>query len=142
MRRRCLSILFPLLLAVGVSAADKPRVLKPGFNLFSKNQDVQLGKEAAAQVEQQMEIVKDDKIQAYVRTVAEKLWSQQEADKYPYTMKVVNEPSINAFALPGGPVFVHTGILAAAENEAQFAGVVAQFDRRAFAVCLNGNLRH
>jgi Zn-dependent protease with chaperone function len=99
--------------------------LKPGWNLFSKEQDVQLGREAAAQVEQQMPLVRDREIQAYVEQIGRRLASAPEADKYPYTFKVVNEKSINAFALPGGPTFVHTGLIAAVENEAQLAGVMA-----------------
>ena len=47
------------------------------------------------------------------------------ADEYPYSFKVVNDQSINAFALPGGPTFVNTGLIAAADNEAQLAGVMA-----------------
>jgi len=125
MPKRSLRFFFVLIFALACLAADKPRVLKPGFNLFSKEQDVALGKEAAAQIEQQMQVVKDEQIQVYVRRVASKLWSQPEADGYPYTMKVVNEPSINAFALPGGPMFVHTGLILAAENEGQLAGVLA-----------------
>ncbi|MFH1604934.1 MAG: M48 family metallopeptidase [Pseudomonadota bacterium] len=125
MRKQSLRFFLVFIFAIACSAADKPRVLKPGFNLFSKKQDVALGKEAAAQIEQQTHLVKDEQIQAYVRKVASKLWSQSEADNYPYTMKVVSEPSINAFALPGGPMFVHTGLILAAENEGQLAGVLA-----------------
>ncbi len=125
MHKQSVRIFFVFIFAVACLAADKPRVLKPGFNLFSKEQDVALGKEAAAQIEQQVHVVKDEQIQAYVRKVASKLWSQPEADSYPYSMKVVNEPSINAFALPGGPMFVHTGLILAAENEGQLAGVLA-----------------
>ncbi|MEJ7607307.1 MAG: M48 family metalloprotease [Bryobacteraceae bacterium] len=48
-----------------------------------------------------------------------------EAGQFPYSFKVINDKSINAFALPGGPTFVHTGLIAAADNEAQLAGVMA-----------------
>jgi hypothetical protein len=51
--------------------------------------------------------------------------SQPAADKYPYFFKVVHDTSINAFALPGGPMYIHTGLIAAADNEAQLAGVMA-----------------
>jgi hypothetical protein len=98
---------------------------KPGFNLFSQEQDVQLGKEAAGEVEKQVEIVNNRELESYIGSIGAKLVAQPQADKYPYTFKVVNDPSINAFALPGGPVFVHTGLIAAADNESQIAGVLA-----------------
>jgi hypothetical protein len=98
---------------------------KPGFNLFTKDQDVQLGKEAAGEIEKQVELVDNRELNAYISSIGSKLAAQPQADKYPYTFKVVNDKSINAFALPGGPAFVHTGLIAAVDNEAQLAGVLA-----------------
>jgi Zn-dependent protease with chaperone function len=111
-------------LAVLPSLAQLPK-FKPGFNLFSKDQDVQLGKEAAAEIEKQVEVVDNKELNAYVNLIGSKLAAQPQADKYPYTFKVVNDNSINAFALPGGPTFVYTGLIAAVDNEAQLAGVLA-----------------
>jgi beta-barrel assembly-enhancing protease len=117
---------FGLILVLSVSAfAAGPREVKPGWNLFSKQQDVQLGREAAAQVERQMPVVHDGQLQDQIERIGRRLVSTGMADQYPYTFKVVNEPSINAFALPGGPTYVHTGLIRAAENEAQLAGVMA-----------------
>ncbi len=101
------------------------RQLRPGFNLFTKEQDIQLGKEAAAEIEKQVEIIEDRELNAYISAIGARLAAQPQADKYPYSFKVVNDPSINAFALPGGPTYVHTGLIAAVENEAQLAGVLA-----------------
>jgi len=101
------------------------RKLKPGFNLFSKEQDVQLGKEAAGQIEKEKAIVSEPQLNEYVRRIGDKLAATPEAGGYPYSFKIVSDKSINAFALPGGPTFLHTGLLAAAENEAQLAGVLA-----------------
>jgi Zn-dependent protease with chaperone function len=122
-RRKFAVVLSALIMSVPALATHKD--LKPGWNLFSKDQDVQLGREAAAQVEQQMPVVRDNELNAYVQRIGQKLASQPQADKFPYTFKVVADKSINAFALPGGPTFVHTGLIAAAENEAQLAGVMA-----------------
>jgi Zn-dependent protease with chaperone function len=125
-RKLSVALVLTLVLSVGGAAAEKKlKQLKPGFNFFSKDQDVQLGKESAAQVEQQMTVVKNPQLDAYVQKIATKLWSQPEAGDFPYTIKVVYEPSINAFALPGGPMFIHTGLIASAENDAQIAGVLA-----------------
>ncbi len=123
MKHRVVAVWLALLAAT--AAAQGPRQLKPGWNLFSKEQDIQLGKEAAAQIEQQYTIVRDASLVNYVRRIGTKLASAPEAGGYPYTFQVVADNSINAFALPGGPAFVHTGLLAAADNEAQVAGVLA-----------------
>ena len=126
MTRKRLVALGVVVIAAGF-AADEPRKLKPGFNLFSKEQDIQLGKEAAAQVEQQMTVVQDSTLNSYIRRIGTKLASAPDADSkdFPYSFKVVADPSVNAFALPGGPTFVHTGLITAADNEAQIAGVLA-----------------
>jgi hypothetical protein len=113
--------------ALVLAAAPKLKNLKPGFNMFSKEQDVQLGKESAAEVEKQMQIVKDAQIASFIDGIGRKLLTapEAEAQTYAYSFKVVNEKSINAFALPGGPTFTHTGLIAAADNEGQIAGVLA-----------------
>ncbi len=98
---------------------------KPGFNLFSTEQDIQLGSEAKAQIEKQMQVVNDPAVDDLIRPIVLRVTAQPDAGKYPYTFQVVNEKSINAFALPGGPAFIHTGLIAAADNEAQLAGVMA-----------------
>ena len=117
------SFLVLALLSLGV-AAEGPKEVKPGWNLFSKEQDIQLGREAAAQVERQMPVVRDEQLQSYIENIGRKLVSTGLAGDYPYTFKVINDKSINAFALPGGPTFVHTGLIASADNEAQLAGVM------------------
>jgi beta-barrel assembly-enhancing protease len=98
---------------------------QPGFNLFSKQQDVQLGQEAAAQVRQQYDVVQNRELQEYISRVGKKLASQPEAGGYPYSFTLLNDKQVNAFALPGGPTFVFTGLLEAADNEAELAGVLA-----------------
>ncbi len=118
-------LLGPAVLLLGGTLFGQLQTFKPGFNLFSKDQDIKLGKEAAAQVEQQMEVIKNPTLQAYIERIGSRLASQPQAGGFPYTFKVVNDPSINAFALPGGPTFVNTGLIAAADNEDQLAGVMA-----------------
>src|SRR5271166_2801326 len=106
--------------------AEGPTQIKPGLNLFSKQQDVQLGQEAAAQVRKQMTVIKDPTLTAYVNAVGKRLMASQEATAsgFPFTFEVIANPSINAFALPGGPMFINTGLLRAVDNEAQLAGVM------------------
>ncbi|MFN7921982.1 MAG: M48 family metalloprotease [Bryobacteraceae bacterium] len=116
---------FSAALAFGADKQPKLRELKPGFNLFSKEQDVQMGQEYATQVEQQMHIITNPEIQGFVERIGKKLASSPNAQGFPFTFKVVQEDSINAFALPGGPTFTHTGLIKAADNEGQIAGVLA-----------------
>jgi len=106
-------------------ALAQPRKVKPGFNLFSLDQDVQLGKEYAAQVEKEMAVIKDAALSAYVERIGKRLSAAPEAGQYPYSFKVVQDKAVNAFALPGGPTFVNTGLILAAQNEAMLAGVIA-----------------
>jgi len=99
---------------------------KPGFNLFSPQQDVQLGREASADVEKQLPLVKDAQLERYVNDLGRRLTQDAPNNAgYDWTFKVVNSQDINAFALPGGFIYVNRGVLEAAENEAQLAGVMA-----------------
>jgi beta-barrel assembly-enhancing protease len=106
--------------------AQGPSRFHPGFNLFSKQQDVQLGQEAAAQVRKQMHVINDPVLTDYVNRVGKRLASTPEArdSGFPFTFEVVADPSINAFALPGGPMFVNTGLLKAVDSEGELAGVM------------------
>jgi len=106
-------------------AAAQKKMPKPGWNLFKKQQDIELGREYAQQVERQMYVVPNKELNDYVTRVGMRLVRQGGLEDYPYYFKVVQDDSINAFALPGGPTYVHTGLLKAAENEAQLAGVLA-----------------
>jgi Zn-dependent protease with chaperone function len=117
------SLVLVLLLATGLAQAA--REIKPGWNLFSREQDVQLGKEAAKDIEKEVQVVNDQQLTNYVANLGKRLATNSQAPDYPYTFKVVAEDSINAFALPGGPIYVHSGTIAAADNEAQLAGVLA-----------------
>ena len=106
------------------AAAAKPLPV-PKYN-GPKDKDIQIGREYAAQVEQQMHVVPNEELTAYINRVGQRLVATGLLDRdFPYSFKVVQDPSINAFALPGGPMFVHTGLIAAAETEAQMAGVLA-----------------
>src|SRR5689334_3877415 len=118
--------LYAIILLVSLAFASGPSKFHPGFNLFSKEQDVQLGQENAAQVRKQMPMVKDQFLLDYVNRVGKRLANSQEArdSEFPFTFEVVADPSINAFALPGGPMFINTGLLKAVDNEAQLAGVM------------------
>jgi predicted Zn-dependent protease len=126
-RRRLLSIILTFVLAVSIGCATRQPgdPLRPGYNVYSPDQDIQIGKEAAAEVRQQVDIVDNRALQEWVDRIGERLTARPEAEKYPYDFTLINDDSINAFALPGGPIFVHSGLIDAADNEAEFAGVMA-----------------
>jgi beta-barrel assembly-enhancing protease len=113
------------LTALCLSLAAQVKEIKPGFNLFSKEQDIQIGKEGAAEVEKTMQVINNDDLKGYISRIGDRLAKSQRAGGFPYKFSVVNDKSINAFALPGGPMYIHTGLIAAADNESQLAGVMA-----------------
>jgi beta-barrel assembly-enhancing protease len=125
---RVTRVLALLLACTIAAAARKPgEPPKPGWNLFSRQQDVQLGQEAASQVKQQFQVVQNQSMQDYLKRVGQRLAATSPArdSGFPFNFTLVNQPEINAFALPGGPMFVFTGVFKVADNEAQLAGVMA-----------------
>ncbi len=99
---------------------------KPGFNLFSPSFDIDEGKKAAAQVDKQAPLLNDPATIGYVNSLGRRLagFAPNNRD-YPFTFKVVNTADINAFALPGGFIYVNRGTIEAAQDEAQLAGVIS-----------------
>jgi len=122
---RLRTILLVLLLSLGATLSGQLKDLKPGFNLFSVEQDIQLGKEAVVEVEKTMPVVRNQDLTGYVSRIGARLARSKYAGMFPYSFGTINDKSINAFALPGGPIFIHTGLITAADNEAQLAGVLA-----------------
>lgn len=97
-----------------------------GFDLFSQDDEIQLGKQNAAEVMKQMPMLPDsDPVVQYVQGLGAKLSQHAPGYRWPYNFHVVNVKEINAFALPGGSIFVNLGTIQAADNEAQLAGVMA-----------------
>jgi len=99
--------------------------IKPGFNLFSVAQDREIGRQSAVEAESQLPILNDRSIEAYVNAVGKRLAAVAPGADYPYQFKVVNASDINAFALPGGYLYLNRGLIEAAKNEGQLAGVMA-----------------
>jgi Zn-dependent protease with chaperone function len=98
-------------------------------NKYSVQEDVKAGREAAQQVEEQLPILRDDGIDDYVERVGQRLVenipSEFRHSQFRYTFDVVNVSDLNAFALPGGPMYINRGMLQAAKNEGELAGVLA-----------------
>ena len=97
-----------------------------GSDMFTIDQEIQVGKEAAAQTNKQYPVLPDSSpVTQYIQQLGRKLVQVAPGESWPYSFHVVNEKDINAFALPGGPLYVNVGTIQAADNEAQLAGVMA-----------------
>lgn len=100
------------------------RNVSQGINFYSLEKEMALGKQLAEEVQRQARIVDDPLISEYVNRVGQNLVRNSDA-KVPFTFKVIEGEALNAFALPGGYVFVYTGLLKLADEEDEFAGAVA-----------------
>ncbi|HEX8285335.1 MAG TPA: M48 family metallopeptidase [Pyrinomonadaceae bacterium] len=98
---------------------------RAGFNLFSPEQDIELGEASAEEIRRQLVVVSDERTEAYVQRLGERLAAEAPGFKFPYKFVVVASPEVNAFALPGGYVFVNEGAIQAARTEGELAGVLA-----------------
>lgn len=103
--------------------------ITPPNNKFSPQDDVEEGRKAAVDVEKQLPLLNDDAVTSYVQDVGARLVGaippELQHPEFHYTFKVVDVKDINAFALPGGPMYVHRGIIEAAHSEGELAGVMA-----------------
>lgn len=129
--RRAPSVVLSGFLGIGAILGNAPRAearaeLMPCKNGISPEQQIALGQKTVSEVYQQMPVLPDTSpVAQYVRALGSKLAAQAPGRKWPYNFHVANVADINAFALPGGSVFVNLGTVQAAENEAQLAAVMA-----------------
>jgi len=97
---------------------------KGSINFFSLDKEIAMGRQLAAEIERQVKLNEDPTINEYVNRVGQNLVRNSDA-KVPFTIKVVESDEINAFALPGGFFYVNTGLILAADDESELAGVMA-----------------
>ena len=109
------------------AASAQRTVLKPGWNMFTPQQDIQVGKQAAVDAEKQLPLCNAPKVDAYLTQLGMRLVAKLPTGgvQYPFEFHCVNDKAINAFALPGGYVFINRGAIEVADNEAQLAAVMA-----------------
>jgi Zn-dependent protease with chaperone function len=127
--RRATAFLLTIILAVPAwtASSNTPQLPNPGFVGMSREDQGKLGLEAMAEVYKQMPVLPDSSpITQYVQQLGKKLERQIPSETtWPYEFHVVQQKEINAFALPGGPIFINVGTINAAANEAQLAGVMS-----------------
>jgi len=95
-----------------------------GVNFYSLEKETELGKEISTDVEQQSRLIHDPMIEEYINRIAQNLVHNSDA-KVPFIVKVIQNDEVNAFALPGGFFYVNSGLILAADNEAELAGIMA-----------------
>lgn len=95
-----------------------------GFDMYSIDTDIKIGKAYSQQIERTVKIVDDPVVNEYVNRLGQNLVRNSDA-KFPYTFKIVDADDINAMTLPGGWVYINTGMILAADDEAELAGGMA-----------------
>lgn len=125
MTRLSQRVVLMLLMVLGLTGCAVDKADIRGFNLISIQQEKELGAKFAVEVEKQHKVVADQEVQAYVDRLGRRLLAGASHVEFDYTFKVVEDDSLNAFAIPGGHIYVHTGLIKAAQNEAELAGVIA-----------------
>ena len=121
--------ILPLAVALGDDKKDDPsqignRDVGKGLNCYSIEKEIAMGKQLAGEVQRQAKLMDDPIVTEYVNRVGQNLARNSDA-KVPFTFQVIDDPTLNAFALPGGFIFVNTGLLTAAETEAEMASAMA-----------------
>jgi predicted Zn-dependent protease len=112
--------LLPLMTSCATSGVNRGQI-----NLISTEKEIKLGKEVAAEIEKEQPLHQDARLARYVSEVGRAVASKSERPGITYTFKVIdNDDEVNAFALPGGPVYIYSGLLKLAENEAELASVL------------------
>jgi hypothetical protein len=127
-RRRLVVLLAAAIVLAPIEAWARGTRIEMPKNKYNIEDDVQLGQQEAAKAERQLPLLRDQEIEDYVNEIGQKLVEaipgEFQQPKFHYTFKVVNAAEINAFALPGGPMFVNRGMIEAAKTEGEMAGVM------------------
>jgi predicted Zn-dependent protease len=113
-----------LVASVAGFAAEKPREVGKGINFYSLEREIALGRQLAQEVQRQSKLVEDPIVAEYVNRLGQNLVRNSDA-KVPFTFKIIQDEILNAFALPGGFIFVNSGLIKASESEAELASAMA-----------------
>lgn len=120
--RRALLLLLSLVLLAG--CAVNPATGRSDFVMMSERQEIEQGHQYARQVARQYPRYADEKLQAYVQQVGERVARNSHRNTLSYNFTVVDSPEINAFAIPGGHIYIHRGLMAYLGSEAELAAVL------------------
>lgn len=110
--------------AVLAACALNPATGKKEISLMSESQEIALGQQMDPEVRREMGVYNDPELQRYVESIGSRLARHSERPEIPWHFTVIDAPAVNAFALPGGYIYITRGILPFLQNEAQLAGVL------------------
>lgn len=113
-----------LLLVSAGGCSTNPATGETQLSLIGEQQEIEMGRQAAQQVEASIGLVDDQELQGYVSRIGQRLAAASERPDLPWSFKVVDDPGVNAFALPGGFIYVTRGIMATFMSEAELAAVL------------------
>lgn len=126
LRNRMASAVLTLLVAAGILAGCATSGVNRGdVNLVSLEEEWQLGQQLEAQLAQELQLVNDRQALAYLNQLGQSIVAQTDMRNLPWKFHIVRDPAINAFNIPGGHIYVNTGLIQAADNAAELAGVMA-----------------
>ncbi|HSF14283.1 MAG TPA: M48 family metallopeptidase [Vicinamibacteria bacterium] len=120
---RCIAA-FCVLVVTATPAVAQTDV-HPGFNLFSTEQEVEIGRQSAREIESKLPALNDSNVVHYIEELGSRLVQQAPGADYPYSFRVLDVADVNAFALPGGYIYLNRGLIEAVRNEGELAGVLA-----------------
>ena len=123
--RQAVALVAVLSLVLAPMAWADRTALKPGWNMFSVQQDVEVGQQVSVDAEKQLPMLRNSRVDNYVNNLGRRLAAKAPGTEFPYQFKVVTDRAINAFALPGGYVYINRGVIEAANTESQLSGVIA-----------------
>lgn len=104
--------------------AQEPTPARPLYNTFSDEEEMAVGRNAAAQTEKQLAILNDTLLESYIDHVGQKVSRASRRSQLEYHFRLVDTPSVNAFSLPGGYIYVNRGLLEFVESESELVGVL------------------
>lgn len=94
------------------------------YNSFSTDEEIRIGEQYSSQIEENISLNNNEELNRYINDLGQRMVLVSKRNSIQFTFKVVNDPAVNAFALPGGYCYVNTGLILFAENEAQLASVI------------------
>ena len=124
MRSRALSPVAAVVLALTLACATNPATGKKEFSLMSEAQEIELGRNMDGEIRREMGVYEDAELQRYVESIGMRLAKVSQRPNLPWHFTVVDEPAVNAFALPGGYIYLTRGILPFLDTESELAGVL------------------
>ncbi|MGE0130806.1 MAG: M48 family metallopeptidase [Blastocatellales bacterium] len=124
-RSVCLTALLVTALPLISSSQIGQTGFRQGFNLFSPQQEIEIGRHSITAAEKHLPLLQDESASEYISRLGQTLITHAPGERYPYSFKVANIPGVNAFAFPGGPIYITRGTIEAASSEGELAGVIA-----------------